>query len=273
MGQPSIRRELGGNQKAESIELKTFSSSLKTSLSLGTLHKDIILCIFRRLDMCHIVAMVMACKYFKSIWDSVSELDMCIYVIVPKDIIVGWKLFRYSKYPLKYILRGLNLGPWLKFKPVIQGSKIEISSGYSTKALFWVQKGCVENDTLKLLQRFVSECPQTFILFWEGDPIFFGHEILLYQELEILSQEFEKSSQEFEKSSQEPEKLKSLEYLCVRGGCLLKDWPKFFDQFPKLKCVYFRSNGLHHPTTWTVNTQKTFIMDFACIQIKSGTIE
>jgi hypothetical protein len=149
---------------------------------------------------------------------------------------------------------------------VIQGSKIGTSSECSTKALFWVQKGCVRNDTLKLLQWFVSECPQTPILFWEGDPIFFGH-VPSYQELEI-------SSQELEKSSQELEKLKSLEYLCIRGGCLLKDWPKFFDQFPKLRCIYFRPSGLHYTrTTWTVNTQRTFIMDHACIQIKSGTIE
>jgi hypothetical protein len=251
---------MGQSNRSKSEVTEMDSVELKTpSPSLGTLRENIILCIFRRLDMCHIIAMVMTCKYFKSIWDSVSELDMCIYVIVPKDIIVGWKFFRHSKYPLKYILRGLNLGPWLKFKPVVQGSKIEISSGYSTKALFWVQEGCIGNNTLELLQRFVSECPQTSILFWEGDPIFFGHEILLYQELE--------------KSSQELEKLKSLEYLCVRGGCLLKDWSKFFNQFPKLKCVYFKSNGLPYTTTWTVNTPKTFIMDFACIQIRSGTIK
>jgi succinate dehydrogenase/fumarate reductase cytochrome b subunit len=228
------------SNRSEPIVTKMDSVELKTSPSLGTLGKDIILSIFKRLDMCHIVAMVMACKYFKSIWESVSELDMCIYTIV-LDAAASWKLLHHFKYPLKYVLQDLNLGPWLKFKPVIQGSKIGTSSECSTKALFWVQKGCVRNDTLKLLPS--------------------------YQELEI-------SSQELEKSSQELEKLKSLEYLCIRGGCLLKDWPKFFDQFPKLRCIYFRPSGLHYTrTTWTVNTQRTFIMDHACIQIKSGTIE
>jgi hypothetical protein len=236
MGQPSIRRELGGNQKTESIELKNFSSET-FPLSLGTLHKDILVCIFKNLNRKSIIAVIRTCKYFQSIWESVLEPDMCICYIGPGDADVSDQLLGDFEYPLKYILSDLKLGSWVKFKPVIQGIK---NSRCSMKALFWVQENDVKDDTLQLLRQFIFECPQTPILFWKGNPILFEH-VLLPHELE---------------------KLMSLEYLCISGGYLSMDWPQFFNQFPKLKCIYFSPSTIDGVSTdWILNTRTIFIMD------------
>jgi hypothetical protein len=223
--------------------------------SLETLHKEIILYIFEMLDTKSVVAVIITCKDFHLISEHVSKSFVDIWYIRPLGVgNVRDIFFEDFEYPFDYVTSKLNLvKPWVKFKQVIQGSKTEIFSGCSTKALFWVQEeDYVKNDTLQLLQRFIYECPQTRILFWKGSPILFDHT--------LLPHEFKK--------------LRSLEYLFIDCSDSHEDWPQFFNQFPGLKCIYFRPSGLCYMPTWTVDTQRTllFIMDHACIREKSDTL-
>jgi hypothetical protein len=136
------------------------------------LFKEILIYIFETLDTKAMAAVIRTCKYFQLIGEYVSKSDMEICYIGPPETDVRDIFFSNFKYPFDYVSSKLNLvEPWVKFKPVIQGSETKISSGCSTKALFWVQEKNVKDDTLQLLQRFVSECPQTPILFWKGKEV------------------------------------------------------------------------------------------------------
>jgi hypothetical protein len=228
---------------------------LKPSPPLGTLYKELFIHIFEMLDTESIVAVIITCRYFQLINKCVSKSFMDIYCIKPLRVDnVREKFFANFKYPLGYVIPKLNLvvEPWVKFKQVVQGSKTKISSGCSTKALFWIQENDVKNNTSQLLQQFVSECPQTRILFLKGSPALFEY-VQLPDEFKL-----------------------SLEYLFINCDHLSEDWPQFFEQFPKLKCVYFGLDGRGWmTTTWTVNTQKPllFIMDNTILKKESGNIK
>jgi hypothetical protein len=248
MEQPNKLVVLSNNQLVSEGD-----SVLKPQLSLRTLYKELLLYIFEKLDTESVVAVMITCKDFRLISEHVSKSFVDIWYIGPPEIDVRERFFSNFKYPFDYASSKLNLvEPWVKFKPVIQGSETEISSGCSTKALFWVQEDDdVKDDTLQLLRRFVSECPQTRILFLKGSPALFEY-VQLPDEFKL-----------------------SLEYLFINCDHLSEDWPQFFEQFPKLKCVYFRLDGPYWMTaTWTVNTEKPllFIMDRTRIQKDSGVI-
>jgi hypothetical protein len=245
--------------KTLSPSLETFSSSLKTSLSLGTLHQDIILCIFRRLNMCHIVAMVMVCRYFKSIWESVPEPDVTIYPIVPQYVIlpecvdVDWQLLHGFEYPLKYIFQCLKLQSLSEFKLVVPEGKTGSSLKYPTKALLVHHINLGDNES-QLLESIIFQHPQISILFWGKNPSLISTPSKFYSSLL---------------------KLGPLKYLCINDGMLYVDWPNFFNQFKRLKLVYFTPKELDYSEQfWTINTRKTvFIMNFVSIKPFSGNIK
>jgi hypothetical protein len=251
-------------QDTECIGLNTFISSLKASpdsletlsallealpASLRALHKEIFIYIFENLNTKSMVAVIRTCKYFQLIGEYISKLDMDICYIGPVYDDVILQFLNGFNCPFKYILQDKNLGSWVKLKPLIQGIK---NSRCFTKALFWVQEENLNDDTLQLLQRFISEYPQTSILFWKGDSVLF-EQVLLSHELE---------------------KLESLEYICISGGYPSKNWPQFFNKFPKLKCVYLKPSIKDSVREiWTVNTKTRFIMDRVYIQLLSDNIE
>jgi hypothetical protein len=251
----------------------TFSSSLKTSslletpllletspsssgtfsLLLRTLPKDILLIIFRMLDMISMTEVEITCKYFKLIWESVPEPGMYMYPIVPKNVVVGWQWLYGFRYALKYIFQDLKLQSLSEFELVVPEGKAESSPEYSTKALLVPNKN-LGNDELQLLQSFISKYPQTPILFCGKDPRLFKISSELCQSLK---------------------KLGSLKYLCINDGCLDDDWSNFFNRFKQLKLVYFTPREEYCvQTIWTINTPETvFIMDFIAIESLSGTLE
>jgi hypothetical protein len=110
------------------------------------------------------------------------------------------------------------------------------------------------NDELQLLKSFISQHSQTPILFWGRNPSFISTSSALYQSFE---------------------KLGSLKYLCINSSYLDENWPNFFNQFKRLKLVYFTPNELHYTErTWIINTPKTvFIMAFVKIEQVSSTLE
>jgi hypothetical protein len=100
------------------------------------------------------------------------------------------------------------------------------------------------NDELQLLKSFISQHSQTPILFWGRNPSFISTSSALY-------------------------------YLCINSSYLDENWPNFFNQFKRLKLVYFTPNELHYTErTWIINTPKTvFIMAFVKIEQVSSTLE
>jgi hypothetical protein len=124
-------------------------------------------------------------------------------------------------YSLEYIFQDLKLQFLSKFKLTVPERKAENSPKYPTEALL-IQDRNLTRYEFKLLQSFVSQHPQTTILFWGGDPVF--RETLILCRLLV--------------------KLCSLEYLCISNGHLNINWPRFFNQFKRLKLVYFTPNEL-----------------------------
>jgi hypothetical protein len=234
-------------KEGEDYELNTFSSSkeispyfLKTSPALfGIIPIEIVLYIFELLNMSSRTAMVVTCRYFKSIWKSVKELLMEIHYIIPKkDVVVNWQFLQCFERAFERIFQYLA----------------ESSPEYPTKALLWVHNNRSSDDALRLLQGFVFEYPKTPILFLKGDPITFVSKKLVGQFI----------------------KLKSLEYICMSGGRLNMNWSLFFNQFPKLKCVYFRPSIIDNvlAVTWTMNNthEILFIMEHVEIVPTLGDI-
>jgi hypothetical protein len=234
---------------------ETLPSSLETlSLSLRTLPKDILLIIFGELDMRSMTEVIITCKYFKSIWEFVPKPRVCIYPIVLKNDVVDWQLLRGFEYSLKYISRDLKLRSLSEFKlVVVSEGKTESSLEYPMKAALLVQDDNLEKDELQLLESFVSQYSQTIILFLADDK-HFSRMSKLYQSLRTLH---------------------SLEYICISNGHLGTDWPNLFNQFKRLKQVYFTPNEQYDTETkWTINTPKTvFIMDYVSIEPLSGNIK
>jgi hypothetical protein len=255
-----IKLTFSSSLKTSPSSLKTSPSSLKTSpsssktssLLLRTLPRDILLIIFVRLDVISITAVEITCKYFKSMWESVPKPEVDIDVIVLKDIAVDWKLLRGFEYSLKYISQDLKLRFLLEFKLVVLEGKTESSLEYPTKALL-IQDKNLGNDELQLLKSFVSKYSQTTILFWRENS-FFQNSKILCQSLRTLH---------------------SLEYICINNGYLEESWPNFFNQFKRLKLVYFTPKEAYCvETIWTINTPKTvFIIYFVNIELLSGTLE
>jgi hypothetical protein len=238
----------------ETSPLLISPSSLEiSSLSLRTLSKDILLIIFKRLDVRSVTALEITCKYFKSIWESVPGPYMYMDFI-PQVKFVDFQFLRRFRYLSKCISQDMKLRSLSEFNLVVSEGKTESSIEYFTKALL-VQDKNLEDDELKLLESFVSKHPQTPILFWGGNPMF--HEISI--------------------SCRSLKKMRSLEYVCISNGCFSGNWPEFFNQFEQLKLVYFaptkRCNE-DEEQTWTINTRKTlFIMEFVVIKRVSGTLE
>jgi hypothetical protein len=141
-----------------------------------------------------------------------------------------------------------------EFELVVPEGKPVSCLEYPMKVLFVHDKN-LGNEELKLLESFVSQHPQTPILFWEGNPMF----------------------NEFTVSYQSLKKLRSLEYVYISNGCAGENWPKFNNQFEQLKLVYFASTqqcNEHKEQTWTINTWKTlFMMDFVDIEPLSDNIK
>jgi hypothetical protein len=231
-------------KEGEDYELNTFSSSkeispyfLKTSPALfGIIPIEIVLYIFELLNMSSRAAVVITCKYFKSIWKSVKKLLMEIRYITPEKVVLNWQLLQCFERAFERIFRYLA----------------ESSPKYPTKALLWIHNNRLSDDTLKLLRVFVSEYPRTPILFWKGDPISFVN-------IE-LSHEFIK--------------LQSLKYLCISGGSLGLTWPRFFHNFEHLELIYFIPSTIDDVSeVWTMNTLETlFIMERIVIEPLSGNI-
>jgi hypothetical protein len=243
-----VLREKKGN-----YELNTSSSSkeisppfLKTlSASFETLPVDMVLCILELLNMSSRAAVVVTCKYFNSIWESVKKILMHIHYIIPEKIpkkipkrmVLNWQLLQCFEHAFECILQNLA------------GNSPE----YPTKALLWVHKNRLSGNALKLLRGFVSQYPQTPILFLKGDPI----------------------SSVSRKLSNLFIKLQSLKCLHISGGYLNKTWPRFFHKFEQLGLIYFIPSTIDNvSTTWNMNTPRTlFIMEFVEIEPVFGNIK
>jgi hypothetical protein len=230
-------------EEEQDYELETFSSSkipppfLTFSASFETLPIDMVLCILEKLNMSSRAAVVVTCKYFNSIWESAKNPIMKMYYIPPKDIIVNWQLLQCFEHAFKYAFLDLAIN----------------TSECPTKALLWIHDNRLSVDALKLLRGFVSEYSKTPILFWKGDPIFEVNTVLYNLLL----------------------KLKLLKCLCISGGCLDLNWPKFFRQFEQLKLIYFRPSTINDVSTvWTMDTPETFfIMELVEIEPRLGDIQ
>jgi hypothetical protein len=231
-------------EEEQDYELETFSSSkipppfLTFSASFETLPIDMVLCILEKLNMSSRAAVVVTCKYFNSIWESVKKLVMYMHHITPKGIVVNWQLLQCFEHVFKYVFQDLTINP----------------SKCPKKALLWVHNNCLSDDALELLREFVSEYPQTSILFWKGDPISSVDKKLVAQFV----------------------KLKSLRCLFMSGGYSNMNWPGFFSVFKQLIMIYFRPSTINgtKKVIWIVDNKQAilFIMELVEIEPISGNI-
>jgi hypothetical protein len=254
-------------KKSELIVPERHSVELEPLLfSLEALPNDIILVIFSMLDEWSIKAILMTCKYFKSIIyrsnmrPYIKPLITVNYIALPSTDLLDMEQVRDLIYPLEYRFQNLGLPFSLEFKPVDPKRETKSSSGYSVNVLLWIEQGEVTDRALKLLRWFISKIskdPQTpVILLLKGDSIFSKHKELL----------------------QKVRKLSSLRVLGVIDGSP-KCWSEL-KTFKQLELDYFvpeqkyrgndeRSINIARTTVWTINTyETTFIINDPSVRIE-----
>jgi hypothetical protein len=245
------RRESRVEEERE-IELVDLVAS---SPSLGTLHKDIVSYIFRILDIYSMRAMAVTCRKFKLLYESDETKIMKIVYAVSSNKVLNQQHVHDLEYPLKLLCWESGLLSWPKFKPAVRRREIKSSPGGYKKAFLWIDEGKVVCKVFQTFKESISECSDAFILFLKGNPVFFQYNLPVF--------------------TKEPVKRSSLEYLCISGGSLSADWPKFISWFENLKWIYFKPSGRYGEiATWTItNKQKIrFIIDSADIKINSGNV-